>query len=394
MAFDAVQMLRQTYAHGAEAARMMEIATGKGAEAVARPESGSVNGMSFVVEADPMAELADSMEELSLQFEEKAQKKVSQRRMGEMQGPRANYLKAVEVWQSTFPDMPGPEFLSRLLRNARQAMEQGRSMDAQDFLNELARGSTDPSHQYAMLDILMKGCSESEKPLLALLRDAQAQLERAHGAEVRAGVNIAQEINARASSTGEMQAMRDMYRGEVVGFKSPQACFRSLLESGGAAGLRASIDFLIAGCGADMASIRPSMDPEALGRILSDLQCVDVLQTVLDDLTALAARMPAQFGEPCRLGGEQLAGRVLDMTEQPFVSAAVIAALVSDCGIARLLAQMDFSRELIRLFRRLSPRLFTGESARQQLLDSAQEHLDGLVMREVEESDSEKEEAV
>ena len=391
MAFDAVQMLRQTYAHGADAARMMELAAGKGAAEVVPPETGKINGMSFVMETDPMAELMDSMEELSLQFEEKAQKKVSQRRMGEMQGPRFNYLRAVEAWQSTFPDMPGPEFLSRLLRYARSAMEQGRRLDADEFLKELARGSTDPSHQYAMLDILMKGCGESEKQLLALLRDAQAQLERAKGPEIRAGVNIAQEINARASSGEQMQSMRDMYRTEVMGFTSPQACFRALLASSGAEGLKSAIAFLIAGCGADMASVRPSIDSAELGRILTDLQCVDVLQTVLDDLTKLAARMPAQFGEACLLGGEQLAGRVMDMTEQTFVPPSVIAALISDCGIARLLAQMDFSRELIRLFRRLSPRLFAHESARQQLVDSAQEHLDGLVMREVEEEESDKE---
>ena len=245
MAFDAVQMLRQTYAHGADAARMMELAAGKGAADAVQPETGKVNGMSFAVEVDPMAELMDSMEELSLQFEEKAQKKVSQRRMGEMQGPRFNYLKAVEAWQSMFPDMPGPEFLSRLLRNARSAMEQGRRVDVDEFLKELARGSTDPSHQYAMLDILMKGCGESEKQLQALLRDAQAQLERTRGPEIRAGVNIAQEINARASSGEQMQSMRDMYRAEVMGFTSPQACFRALLASGGAAGLRSSIEFLI-----------------------------------------------------------------------------------------------------------------------------------------------------
>ena len=83
----------------------------------------------------------------------------------------------------------------------------------------------------------------------------------------------------------------------------------------------------------------------------------------------------------------------MDMTEQAFVPPSVIAALISDCGIARLLAQMDFSRELIRLFRRLSPRLFARESARQQLVDSAQEHLDGLVERENEEEEEEEDRA-
>ena len=87
----------------------------------------------------------------------------------------------------------------------------------------------------------------------------------------------------------------------------------------------------------------------------------------------------------------QLADRVLDMTEQSFVPPAVIAALISDCGIARLLAQMDFSRELVALFRRLSPRLFGKETDRQKLVDAAQEHLDGLVSLE-DEAEQEKQE--
>ncbi len=395
MAFDAVQMLRQTYARDADALRMMELASGEGAKSVAAaPETGSVNGMSFVVESDPLAELMDSMEELSFQFEEKAQKKVSERKMGEMQGPRSSYLRAVEAWQATFPDMPDSEFLANLLRAAREAMARGRSMDAQDLLKEIARGSTDPSHQFAMLDILEQGLGDGEGDLRALVRDARTQLERAKGPEIRAGVNLAREINARAGTPGEMQNLRDLYRGEVVGFTSPQHCFRSLLASGGAEGLRNSIAFLISSCGIDMKSSYPSLPPEALGRILSDLQCVDVLQTVLDDLSALAARMGSEFGENCRLDGEQLAGRVMDFTEQAFVGSTGFAALVSDCGILKLLAQMDFSREMIRLFRRLSPRLFARETDRKQLVDAAQEHLDGLVMKEMEEEENDREDSV
>jgi hypothetical protein len=49
---------------------------------------------------------------------------------------------------------------------------------------------------------------------------------------------------------------------------------------------------------------------------------------------------------------------------------------------------MDFARELTRLFRRLSPRLFTKEGDRRRLVDAAQEHLDGLVALENEEEEA------
>ena len=386
MAFDAAQILRQTYAAGAEAAQM--------AQSLQRPEPatpqiqrGELNGTAFVVESDPMAELQDSMEELSFQFEEKTAKKLSERRMGPMQGMRASFIRALEAWFSMMPDMPGREKLEKFIQNMRALQRSGAQMTSDGLLKGLARESTDPSHQFAMLDLLEQMLGEGETELRELIRQARSQLMSEKGAEIKAGINLAEEVNARATSPAEMQELRDMYRSEVVGFSNPQDCFRSLMASRGAGGLADAIAFLIAGCGADLKSGAPSMEATQLGQILTDLGCVQTLQTVLEKLTQLGLRMGKQFGEPCFLNGEQLTGRVLDLTEQAFVAAAAIAHLVGDCGMQKLLAQMDFTRELTRLFRQLSSRLFSKEGDRQRLVDAAQEHLDGLIMKEEEQEE-------
>ena len=75
------------------------------------------------------------------------------------------------------------------------------------------------------------------------------------------------------------------------------------------------------------------------------------------------------------------------MTEQAFVAAGAIAHLIGDCGMRKLLAQMDFARELTRLFRLLSPRLFAKEGDRQRLVDAAQDHLDALTAIEADGED-------
>lgn len=218
--------------------------------------------------------------------------------------------------------------------------------------------------------------------MLELVRRTKAMLTQERGPEIRAGINLAEEVNARATTPEEMRELRDMYRSEVVGFTKPQECFRSLLAARGADGIKAALDFLIAGCGADLKSSSPSLEAAALGRILTDLQCVSVLQSVLESLTALGRRMDREFGEKCLMDGEQMSGRVLDFTEQAFVAAPGIASFISDCGIKKLLARMDFARELTGLFRKLSPRLFEREGDRQKLVDAAQEHLDELITEE------------
>ena len=383
MAFDAAQILRQTYAAGVEAAQMREMAEVKAPSAPV-VERGEIMGTAFEVDADPMAELMDAMEELSFQFEEKTAKKVAERKMGEMQGPRSALVRAVETWLSVMPDLPGRAFLAQVLKNIRSSFSSGRLVDAQDVLKELARGSTDASVQFAMLDILEQAFGEGEEALRTIVSQAKARLSAEKGPEIRAGINLAEEVNARATTPEEMRELRDMYRSEVVGFTKPQDCFRSLLAARGAEGLKDAIEFLIAGCGADLKSSSPSMEAAALGRIMTDLQCVQVLQTVLEALTALGMRMDKQFGEKCLLDGEQMAGRVMDLTEQSFVAAAGIAAFIGDCGVRKLLARMDFARELTGLFRKLSPRLFAREGDRQRLVDAAQEHLDEIITEENE----------
>ena len=394
MPMDAAQILRHVISTQYDVAARQGEALDRAAQAATTApaaETGRAMGVALQVEADPTAELMDSMAELTAQFEEKSLKKLADRKLGEAQGPRSSFLRAIEAWSKVLPDMPGRDQLDGILRQARLARAGGQPMSADDLLRQLGRASTDATHQFAMLDLLEQMLGESEGDLAQLVKDARAQLMAEKGPDVKAGLNLAQEVNARAATPEEMQGLRDLYRSEVFGFTKPQDCFRSLLAARGPEGLKGAISFLLAGCGADLAASNPSMDPVQLRQILLDLQCVDVLQTVLGDLDKLGARMQSQFGEACRLTGEQMTGRVLDFTEQAFVTAPGIGAFVGEAGLQALLAQMDFTRELVGLFRRLSPRLFGKETDRQKLVDAAQEHLDGLVSLE-EEAEQEKQE--
>ncbi|MGN0886749.1 MAG: type III secretion system gatekeeper subunit SctW [Candidatus Spyradenecus sp.] len=385
--FDAAQVLR----HSIQPNQLESLQAYAPAEATSAQaaERGELMGTSFVVENDPLAELQDSMEELSFQFEEKSAKKLADRKLGETRNRRSAYVQALEGWMKTLPDLPNHEFLSRLLRQLRAAMGQGTLPDVRGLLKQLAEGSGDPSHQFAMLDVLEQALGEGEGDLRTLLTQTRTHLMESQGKEIRAGINLAQEVNARATSPEEMQGLRDLYRGEVLGFSTPQACFRSILQSRGAIALQATIDFLTAGCGVDLQSPNPSQTPEELRRILLDLQCVQVLKTVFDRMNALEARMWVQFHEHTLLSGEQMTGRVMEFTELAYVSSANIQAFIAACGLMKWLAKMDFCREMVAIFRQLSSRLFASENDRLRLVDAAQEELDELIAREGEDEDAE-----
>lgn len=387
---DAAQIMRQALSAGRfDALQNEAFSTQQTNQAVA--ESGTAMGFTLQVMGDPAQEFQDSLEELSFQFEEKAMKTAGERRLGEARRAGNPFVEAVLTWQKVLPDLPGGAFMERMLRNLRQMLQQGQNVGAGTLLRMLGEGSGDPSHQFAMLDVLEQGLAAGEGELRGLVAATRRALTEAKGPEIRAGINLAEQINAQAKGPEEMQSLRDLYRGEVLGFTTPQACFRSLLATRGAGRLGEALDFLMKGCGLDLQSPSPSQSPEELHRVLGDLQCVMVLKTVMDKMTALLGKMATQFGETCLLNGEALTGRILAFTETPFVAPANIAQLIDACGLAQFLAQLYFCTELVGAFRQLSPRLFADEADRFRLEDAAQEHLDGLVARQEEEDQKNRE---
>ncbi len=386
MSFDAAQFLRNPIRMD-RADLMMPQVSADLAPQVA--EKGVLGGMQVTVMADPAAELQDSMEELSMQFEEKTTKKLAERKLGETRGRPSAYIEALEAWMKAMPDMPGKEELEKLLRNLRQGEQAGTPGELKD---QLAKLSEDPSHQFAMLDVLEQMLGPEEENLRSLLSSTRESLMADRGEEIRAGINLATEVNARATTPEEMSDLRNLYRSEILGFTSPQDCFRSVLASRGPGSLAAAIEFLRAGCGADLACDEPSRDPVALRRILTDLQCVQVLQTVLDTMSGLSARMAKEFGLTLRRDAESMTGTIVSFTEKSHVQADELTAFEQDCGIETLLARMDFARELLGIFHKLSSRLFDVEDDRQRLIETAEEHLDGIISEESGENEEEDDE--
>lgn len=186
-------------------------------------------------------------------------------------------------------------------------------------------------------------------------------------------------MNAKAKNPEEMQELRDLYRAEVIGFKSPQDCFVSLLASRGPGKLLEAIDFLIEGVGVDLQSPSPSREPAELRRIELDLQCAKVLKTVYDKGSDLLSRLTKEFGVKPLLNAEQLTGRIMDMTKTPFTSKESVAAFLDDCGIRDVTARQDFCREFQKLVRDLSPRLFASEQGRIDIVGAVQELMDDLI---------------
>ena len=383
---NAAEIFRQSIQpSGYEALQSVMGARSESATAAQAAERGSLNGMGFEVVEDPMMELMDSMEELSMQFEEKTVKSMAERKVGGKLTVNLTMIQRVQKWMNSLPDMPTQQAIAQVVKQLRTNLNsRGEPMDAKELMALLKRHSSDPSHVFAMLDCMEGALEEGETLLKDVINRCRTELMKREGAEVKAGLNLADVVKATAENKQEMQQLRDLYRQEVLGFTTPADCFRSLLSSRGQGRLAESLNFIMQGCSVELQSVDPSRSPEELRRIITDLQCVQVLKTVLEKFDGMVANIGKQFGEQSLVNGEQLINQLLDMIDMPFVNSSNFSALMTSTGLMALLAKIYMMTEITKRIRELSPRLFEKDSDRFKLGDAAQEHLDGLISLEQE----------
>lgn len=323
-----------------------------------------------------------AMEELSTLFEERASKTLAQRKCSDetlilMPRGYAMLLAAREA----FPDLPSPKMFAAFI----QWIKAHPQADAQEVLAHLANVCREPAEQLLLLRALLHSelieTREQEQRLLI----AKSQLEEGFQSEIRAGFNLAGAVTAQSSRIEELQSWRDLYRQEVLGFTTPQRCFRSLYASYGAEGLGKALSFLVKGCGIELLSLCPSLHPEVLRRILLDLQCVEIVRSVYERIEQLFNRLKCLFGECSQVTCGELIERLLQLTERiERVTVTEIEALEKLCGWKSLKVRLDFAREMEMIICNISPRLFKKVERYRIFIESVRQYVEEIVILEEE----------
>ena len=378
MAIDATQMNNRALNLGnIDAVRDTSYTPLQGNKAGA--DSGVANGVHFVVEEASAQKLQAAREDLSLRFVEREMPPIGDHKMGDRLNPRQAYFAAVDKWQRILPDAPKGEYGENLLSQLRTMRDGGILPSTGDFLKRLAEGSSDPSVQYALLETLSFLLTADDKDIQALLADARRTLLAKNGVEIRAGINIVETVNAQTQDPAKMQELRDLYRAEVDGFKSPQDCFSSLMASRGPGRMDEALKFLIDSAGVDIRSASPSRDPVELSRILTDLKNVQTIKSSYDEMAKLLERMSAQFGEAPAVDAEKATAMLMDATRGLSLSKEGVSAFVDGLGAKSPQAKYDCTREFLSALRRLPDGLFAGGNAgRLGMVDATLSLLDDL----------------
>lgn len=343
-------------------------------------DSGTVNGVKFVVDEVPDTKVMNALDEVSRLFADRATKPIGGHQLGERLTAEQQYFTAVDSWKKVFPEMPGDAQIEGRLRELRQQVRDNTLVINADLLLKMvANMSAGPGVCYAVLQSMKKMLDPGEVALSALIDEALATLMRTSGQQILTEVNIHEAVNAAATSPEELQTLRDLYKSEVDGFKSPQECYKSLVDKRGEARLQESLDFLTESLGQDLKSELPSRDPVMLNDILTQLKQAAIIRTVCEDAAQLVSRMSKEFGEKPVQTPEQLTGAILQMVQSGAATKETVAAFLDQMGVKGQMARLDCCREFQKIVRKMSSDVFTKESDRIGLVGAAQDLMDDLI---------------
>ena len=350
-----------------------------GGKADPRGMVGAYRGLQVVQQTDPMALLAEMLEELSFAASEYEEKNIEERKpVLEEKGLTHN-----RQFQFAVPKLKdlNKQDLEQFLQSLRQknVEKQGEVRALLTALFKL------PLHQHAAL--LHAGEEYGDNPALLEVLDFLAEeLESAYGLEIRAGYNIA-DVPAEGLAGGQAE-LRALYTETVLDYKSLEDAMRRLVEQYGAENFPAAVHSLFKAVSADCSAAAPSLDPARLRTLMDDMYQLEVLGNVYRDCAALLDKVRSDHapgpGSPLAAArAEDIMRPVFRLKDETLVQPSQVATLMPFLGSnPDPVCDVHICQGVKGIVRKMPHRVFLDNDKRQALLDAVQHLVDAAVERE------------
>jgi type III secretion protein W len=191
--------------------------------------------------------------------------------------------KDADSWADNF-NKQNPELKKQILLLLLDRIKDFQTKE--ELLDLLQQFYPDPTLADEVLNFLLKTTTGS---LQKLVQEAKSEHEARFGREIKAGQNIAEEVQRYAAAgLGVPTKLRDMYRDITGNPREPVNLFVELSDKYAYKELRKVLAFLFHSLGTDLKSQGPSIPPGLLHRLLSEVRS---LQAILGVYQFFRARM-------------------------------------------------------------------------------------------------------
>lgn len=294
-----------------------------------------------------------------------------------------------------------PEFKKPILLLLLDKVKNAKSKE--EILDILKQFYPDPTLADEALKFLLE---TTLGDLKALVEEAKNFHEETYGREIKAGANIAEEVQKYVSAgLGAPTRLRDMYRDITGNPRDPVVLFLEFSDRFPYKELRKVLGFLFHSLGADLKSQGPSIEPGMLSRLLQEVRSLQAVLGVYQFFKARTKLIGFLFERegmemPKNLNFELLAKQFVMLLQERYPSGDKVLQMASKLGIDKwILAKIIVFSQLRDAIREVAlNQLYRSVQHRDELyaaileaLESLEEELDEY--REIEEEEREKEQS-
>lgn len=344
-------------------------------DAAANTPSGWLQGQR-IAPAPTGISLTDAAEELSLHMAQAAEEKHHSERKVTAERPML-WLDAAQLAE-LFSHAHDPDAQAKLEALTAELLR-GRGAPMQ----LAAQAFPGVTQQYlALQHALRRGEHEDAAPhALEALRDALADLELAHGPEIRAGINTLPAAGAFARSPDELAGFQHTYRDIALGQLSLARTLDMVLERYGNDDIHGALGALTQALGHDLAAATPSTDGLRLQVLVSDLYQVEVAATVLEECNALKQRLGNACAQQC-MDAQGLMRDLVGISEDKWIAPSRFEKLAERHGANALSERIAFLAGVRQILKDLPTQIYADMDVRTTILAAAQDALDNAIAME------------
>ncbi|MFT7108639.1 MAG: type III secretion protein W [Psychrobacter glaciei] len=328
--------------------------------------------------------ILNAAEEATMQASEKAEKKLSNRKVQESARYIPISVKKIQEYLEKLPDLERKnsvqEFVNRMLQNPNLAYEKLKKYNANKSKGELLF-SDDPSLQFAALSIL-KDTIAGKNGLESLKQELDTTLANEmaiNGPQIISGINISQ-VAEQHSNSASTQLLRNTYRDSVLDYQGLTSTYRNIVKQHGEDNFEEIRIFLLSALSADMNADGSSIPIIKLKVINDDMFYLKVLGGISDQCSLLTLKMKTYFHQQSIENGQVLMAYILDIKEEKWLQTEEFFNIIKSMGLTENIShQLYFLTEIHKLLRLIPLKSYNEPNDRDTLLQTSQEALNEII---------------
>lgn len=339
---------------------------------------GSLMGRAAQAVSSPMSLLADAAEELTFAVDTTKEFELEERKDRDREDSAIK--RRVQLYKDLMHEAGKTRQLD-ILKDSLQA-----KAGKEHALREALRHFPDLTDAWAGLQSVLEELENDgsvSEDIKAGIREAIAELEGKHGAEIKTGLTGA--LAAKGyEEVGTSDDMRDLYRRTVFDFENVTKAFQYVQEKF-ALNFEKAMDFLFAALSGDIASDSPSMDKTHLEYVHRNLGSVRLLQSAYVLCGDLAGRWEKEHKvQNSGLTAMELLNSVIGLREVKYLGAMHIEDIARKAKAPDIEREVLFLQDFMGMMRSFPAKLFDDEQGFQKVLEVSQQALDKAIEREDE----------